>query len=287
MKMLLAAALSVLGLNAFAAPPNLVWCNNCSGVQMQAAASKAGIGITYVGDPVNHIINAYQTYFDVEDTVPVTRKKVTDQIVADREYVGYINTAFDFYDAKPKGWNKHLTVYTNNPAANDVYYYDPDVNVYNIINPGPQQNNFLDWERSINTSLAGTILQATLLSLSNLHFVDLNKFNYPTVVITVKFDDNSQVDLEVDASTDPPHLKLDQDSARDSHNNNVPYLNRNGQIQGLGGSFVFTGAGNPNDLQNFLNEMAAMGVPITDGSSQPHGWACTRVGDGSYVCQKY
>lgn len=294
---LLFAAFSV-----HAAAPNLVWCNNCNATQMRAAAAHAGLGITYVGDPVKRMVNAYETYVDTVGTALVgtvatgaaVRRLRTDPVYAEPEYVGYINTAMDFYNASPRGWNKNLTVYTNKPSANDVYYDKPDVNVYDIINPSPEQNRFLAWENSINSSIAGTLLQATLLSLSNLHLVDLNKFNYPTVVITVKFDDNSQIDLIVDSSTDPPRLKLEQDTGLDSHDNNVPYLDRNGNIQGLGGSFDFVGAGNPNDLQDFLNMMALFGVPIRNAGSPAaggaHGWACTRSGEGPksvITCQRY
>ncbi len=282
MNRLIVLLLLALTFNAFANTPNLIWCNSCTPAQMQAAAAKVGLGVTYVGDPINRIVNAYQTYWDVEDTNPPTRTKVTDQIASNSQLMDNLDTAINFYNLKPVGWHKHF-----DSRINDTW-----PSVYNIINSGRYQNDFIN---SINgfaiisadtVSLFGNVVQ----TLASIHLVDQSAG--PTLRTTLEFSDGSHVDAVFDPSTDK--LILDPSTARDSHNNSIPYLGSDGLTHSLGGEHDFSGNGNPNDENNFLNQVNHLGVVIISGvggsSSQQHGWACVKSGDGPdavYTCKYY
>jgi hypothetical protein len=266
------------------AVPDLVWCQHCSPQQQAHAAIAAGIGTVYVGDAVNKTINAYNVYTDVDDSkTPPVRTKVADLVAPDKTLVADLGNAIKFYNVQPVGWNKH-------------YNADVDVtkwkSVYNIINSGPNQNQFVNWTNGYAVvsadmvSLLGDVVQ----SLATFHLVDQSAG--PGLTGTYTFSDGSHVDFTFDPVTGK--LKLDPSTARDSHNNDVPYLVTDGQIHNLGGEHDFNAnAGSPTDQQNFLNQLGRLAVQIIhtgNGGSPHHGWACTKSGDGPdavWTCQYY
>ncbi|MGH8042754.1 MAG: hypothetical protein ACREPN_11995 [Rudaea sp.] len=291
MKLLIAVALSFIGLNAYAAKPNLVWCNNCTDSQMQAAALRTPVGnTTYIGDPIRQVVKAYEVYIDVEDTNPPTRTKVADDITPDQSLAGSVADAIAYYNTKPIGWVKRITVYTNKPTVNDIYVADPHVGVYDIVNAGRNQNYADAW---LNSGLSPVATVALLLGHVVQGFANFNVLNLavgPALYVPVHFEDGSVVDAVYDLSTGA--LKIDPSTAIDSHGNTVPYLGLDGLIHNLGGLHNFDGDGNPSDMNNFLNQLATVHVPVfveVPPSSQ-HGWACVKSGDGPsavYTCQRY
>lgn len=287
MKKLVGILLVFAILPAWAVQPNLVWCNNCTDSQMQAAAFKTPVGnITYVGDPIKHVVRAYEVYMDVEDTNPPTRRKAADQINPDQTFVNSINQIIEYYSASPVGWAKKLPVYTNKPTANQVYLDDPNVSVYDVVNSGRNQNVFNAWlNGGINSIVDTKIALMNLAAQASLNFGKVSASIAPTLTLDVHFADGSYVMAIFDKQLGG--VIIDPSTAVDSLGNPVAYLGPDGHIHNLGGIRDFSGVGNQDALQKFLNEMIMFGVPITDGNSQPHGWACTRVGDGEYVCQQY
>ncbi|MBS0558231.1 MAG: hypothetical protein JSR27_12525 [Proteobacteria bacterium] len=287
MKKLLGIVLFFAISPALTAQPNLVWCNNCTDAQMQEAAIRTPAGnITYVGDLIEQKVNAYQVYFDVEDTNPTTRKKIADQISPDQNLVKAVTQIISYYSASPVGLAKKIPVYTNRPTANQVYVEDPNVSVYNVVNAGRSQNIFNAWLNSgVSPTVDAKIELMTLAAQASLSFNNVSASIGPSLTVDVFFKDGSYVAAIFDKIANG--IRVDPSTAVDSQGNPVGYLGSDGSIHNLGGVFNFSGTGGSDNLQNFLNQLAMMGVPITDGSSQQHGWACTRVGDGEYVCQRF
>ncbi|MHB8680069.1 MAG: hypothetical protein ACYC7G_10075 [Rudaea sp.] len=290
MKRILAIMLLITASSAFANAPSLVWCTACTDAQMQAAALNTPIGTTYVADLFTGRTDAFSVYYDdigknsvrAVNTNPSYRVKKAVLTSADPHYTNGINALVHYYNLPPAGWVKHL----KSPVANDNAG-----SVYNIINAGPAQNSWVDGKNSpldlyadyheavanATAALGSVMPSGGLLQVAETQEED--------------FSDGSRVDLVYDIATNK--MKLDPDSARDSHNNSVPYIGTDGKIHNLGGEHVFSGDGNPNDQSNFLNQVQHLGVIIiagVGGSGTQHGWACTKVGDGDnavYTCQYY
>ncbi|GEM_PF-5034997 len=264
--------------------PDLVWCQGCSAQQQNQAAMRAGRGTVYVADAINRTVVAYNVHTETDDSKQPPRPVlVADQIAPDPVIVNGLSDAIRYYNTPPVGWQKHF-----NESVRDG-------SVYNIINAGRVQNDFADgfnasW-RNANADLA-MLLGRTVQILASLHLVDL--YAAPNLTVTATFKDGSRVDFVFDRDTSK--LKLQTDTARDSHNNSVPYLGADGQIHNLGGEHDFNpSTGSPMDQQNFVNQIGRLGVQILStggggGSGGIHGWACVKSGDGPdavYTCQKY
>jgi hypothetical protein len=284
MKIFVAIALVAIGFNVHAAKPLLVWCQGCSAIQRQDLARKQGAGNTvYVGDTVNKSVTAFDVYIDVEDTVPVTRKKVADEIAPNQQLVSAIDSGIAYYNTIPVGWHKRL-------HANADDYSSSLQSVYDVIDAGPRQNQLLDWLNGGSSWSTDAYLLTGWVrtGFAMFHLVDLSAA--PTLGGTIHFADGSQVDGYYDNVTGK--IKIDPDSARDSHHNSVPYLGSDGRIHNLGGQHEFDATtGNPADIQNFLDQLSLLHVPIiVGGDSAPHhGWACTKSGEGPdavYTCQQ-
>lgn len=288
MKLIIILSLFLTAANAYAAQTNLVWCNSCSSTQMQTAAKQAGLGITYVGDPINRTVNAYETFINVEDTNPPTRTRETYEIAADSTYVAAIDTGMDFYNAAPVGWKKHVIAYTNRSSANSIFSKNPFATVFDVVNAGRNQNDLVDWLNSGTDFGSDAYLAVGWVSTGFGMFRAVDASATPGVEGTIYFEDGSRVDAYFDKAT--LKLKLDPSTARDSHNNTVPYLGADGKIHGIGGEVDFHGSGNPADMNNYLNQLASLGVPVYSGGIPPsqHGWACVKSGDGPdavWTCQ--
>lgn len=288
MKKIFFLCLLLTAVNAYADKPNLVWCDSCSPTQMQAAAAKAGLGITYVGDPISRVVNAYQTYIDVEDTNPPTRTRETYQISSDPADIASIDAAIDFHNWAPVGWKKRVEVYTNRATANDVYADDPDANVYDVVNAGRHQNMMNAWLNSginpLNTGVS--IMGHAIQGLGTFRVIDGS--TGPALSVPINFSDGSYVQGKFNTTTGK--LEVDPSTALDSHGNTVPYLGKDGLVHGLGGQRSFDGNGNPLDQNFFLNQLNTLNVPVFFGSLPigQHGWACIKSGDGPkavWTCQ--
>ncbi|HET8941598.1 MAG TPA: hypothetical protein VFN13_06405 [Rudaea sp.] len=283
MKRLILMCLILVASNVYAEKPNLVWCNNCSTTQMQAAAAKTGLGVTYVGDPINRVVHAYQTYIDVEDTNPPTRTRETYQIAVDPQLVNGVDAAISFYNMKPVGWIKRVTINASDLPADNF------TSVYNIINAGSAQNRFGDDVNSL-LSPQSDINRALGLAYSALIAFHIASADAGLNAIeTWRFSDGSTVQYEYDHLTGK--MVIDPDTARDAEGNNVPYLGRDGKIHNLGGVFEFDDDRQGNiDNTNFSNQLSLLNVSLFfEGMSRPHHqMSCIKSGDGPkavYTCQ--
>lgn len=258
----------------------LVWCTACTDTQMQAAALITPIGTTYVADLFTGRTDTFSVYYDdvgtnsVRAVSPNSSYRVKKAVLtsADPHYINAINALVHYYNLPPAGWIKHL----KSPVANDNAG-----SVYDIINAGNGQNNFVDGVNSLK-DLWSDYHEAIGMAQVGMQLF-LPSGGVTPVVETQEedFSDGSHVDLVYDPSTGK--MKLDPDSARDSHNNNVPYLGADGKIHNLGGMHNFTGEGNPSDKDEFTNQLVRLGVLIlpsgggngsgSSGSSPSH-WVC-------------
>ena len=276
--------------SASTALPSIVWCQKCNSTQYSAAALTQPIGTTvYVGDAINRVVNAYYISVEVDDSrTPPTRSKSADTVSPDPKLVALINGAISFYNTAPTGWNKHFAVYTDNPTANSVYI-PVDINVYNIADAGPQQNGLNDWLNSASLPTFGILSFASTLAGFGASFHVIDASALPQVSETIYFKDGSRVDGTIDKTSQK--WRLDPSTAQDSHGNNIPYLDADGKLHGLGGQHDFDpGRGNPSDQSNFLYRLHQLGVTIlldpgAGNSGTQHGWICTYEEDThTYTC---
>ena len=297
---LLATAVSV---HAQTTPPVLVWCNGCGEAQKQDLAkhqySNLQTGIVYVGDLNIRSYTAYDVYTDIDDShgaPPYPRIKYATATTPQSPYKDIVGAVIGYYYSGPVGWHKGIKIGTNGqvtgPVANTLTapYDNPNVNVYDVINPGAAQNKLTDWVGK----QAGTALNYASHFMDTLgasfKLVDLS--NAPTIQIEIQFSDGSHITVNEDFSSTNPKMLVDETSGRDSHNNNVPGMtsNKNADI----GTYDFDGPGNPTDYARWQQQMQWLGYTInttTGGSAGGwHGWACVKTGSGEnevYTCTYY
>ncbi len=279
--------------------PDLIWCQGCSGLQKHNAVMSRPVGATvYVADAINgtyaayHISGTPSTPHDPNSPYTPSLSKFADPITPDPELAVVLESAIGYYQTAPVGFHKHVIVPVDGQLFGDSSY---PPSVYDIINDGPNQYFFTN---KLNSTSGEPVLLAfahLIQGLANFHAV--NTSAGPTLSTKLTFSDGSTIEAKYDQSSGK--LKLDLSTARDSHGNRIPYLGVDGKKHNLGGIHDFDpSTGNPNDLNNFLNQLSMMGVPINYGTGGGatggggyHGWACIKEtsSDGKvvYTCQQF
>ena len=276
----------------------VVWCQNCNTYQKFNAAKARPVGSTvYVGDAVQHLINAYRIQMEGEKPGPnlgrspetLPQRKIVVGITPDPKVVAAINSAIKFYNLAPVGWVK---TYEIDSSRLGLTRYAPN-SARDITSDGANRNNFETelntWGRKKSTLfwLVGNAVQ----SFANLHLLNISIG--PRVQYKVIFPDGSSIVVYYDNKTG--RLTVDPKTAQDAQGRRIPYLGSDGKMHNLGGRFHFdvsSGTGSQ-DLNNFLMDLQLNGIPVYDGqgpASGYHGWACVKVGSGAktvYTCRKY
>jgi len=254
---------------ALAALPSLVWCNGCSDAQKKTMASDSAIGTTvYVGDLVNRNVNGY--FIDqawTEDNPAQLVKKPT-RFTPVAPQLDAVNGLIEFYQMTPVGWKK----------AADYNYPNSNINVYDVVNNGPDQRDLTIWVGGQPYSKSLEV-RGEIFGITNMFSIgDASKL--PSVDFVITFTDGSEITVTVDYSGRTPTYKVKPNSGWDSHHNPVLTSPSNTPVV-----FRFTGPGNPNDYNDWLFQMHLLNydVPVGPGSY----WACTNSAAGYHCVHPY
>ena len=162
-----------------------------------------------------------------------------------------------------------------------VTYPTPGANAYSVINNGPTQNAFLTWVASLASFNVDNIINTGLSALAVFNITDVN--NVPVVSITVTFTDKSHVGVYIDNTQQPPQVKLNPDTAVDSHGNNIPAsapaVAGNGRQE-----YQFTGAGAGGDRGSMGAQIGGFRISVPAHSLH---YSCGSVNGGRIECVAY
>ena len=257
---------------AMATAVPIVWCDGCSDPQKNVKALSQPEGVVYIGDVIGRNLHAYDVWSDIDDSqTPPRRIKYADPIALAAPYQDAGNALIEFYNISPMGMQKNI----------GFNYPDPNTNVYSVAIAGARQNNLTDWVSNQPYAVSVELRDRLENVGSIFHIADGTRI--PTIEFTITFTDGSRIDVKVDLSASNPHYTVVLNSGRDSHNNNVlSTVSPNPQ------QFGFSGPGNTNDFQNWLNQMNALGYVVGAGGRLDN-WVCTMRGGGvkvTYACAK-
>lgn len=257
------------GAPALAIPPTLVWCNNCTDLQKRAMALESPIGTTvYVGDLVHRNENAYYIDSAYNEENPPRLVKVPERFTPVAPQTGMIDALIDFYYVGTPGWQK----------AGSFQYPSNSINVYDVVDTGPDQNNLTDWVSRQPGTVPVELLDRLAQLATVLKIADLNAV--PKTTYTITFTDGSSIKVTVDYGSTNPEYVVVANSGRDSHNNTVLSNHSNNLVR-----FDFSGPGNFNDFNDWLSRMGLLGysIPVTPGAY----WACTNSAAGYHCVHPY
>jgi hypothetical protein len=249
--------------------PDLIWCHNCTGAQVNAAvlADTGALGSTiYVGDVVTGAVGAYQVYIDVDDgTKPHTRTRAVIGITPDPALLTDINGAIGFYQYAPVGWDKRIAIAYDGG--------DPFASGWTVADAGKEQNDLNQW---FNSTYAGSRGLVTLWGYAISVWSSVNgsdPTSAPHGEVTVTFSDDSKITGVYDIAS--KSIKADPDTAVDAENNTIPYLGSEGKVHNLGGRRKFANTyDGDKDHENFVKQLQTLRVPLTiesDPGSTPGG----------------
>jgi hypothetical protein len=181
-----------------------------------------------------------------------------------------------------------LAAFTTSSFAVTLSYPDQMKNVYDVINPGPNQNFLTSWASHEMDS----VMNRWSIDLMNFLAGDISKL--PRLNVIVKFDDGSRIMVDADRRTVHANYTVDENSGRDSHNNYVPATQAAATCS-TGGKhgicrYSFDGDGNPNDKKRWERQMTLLGVTIQGGAGSGEHWACIMSGEESnavYLCRRF
>lgn len=263
--------------------PSLLWCQNCTSLQQQTLALGQHVGSTvYIGNLGPNTVVAYEITStggggivykpnSMRTMNANQRAKVAEAIAPDPNIVDAIDAAMAFHDAAPVGWHKNISARVDNKLFGDSTYPG---SAYDIVNYGKAQNDFLDSLDAVYSPTFGAVTFSDVLQgLSALHVLDSSAV--PLVTVTLNFSDGSRVTLHIDQKSGK--AQLDPDTARDSDNNSIPYIGKDGRLHGVGGEHEFDpSTSNKQNLNNFLNWLAGRGIPIYSDQHAGtwHGTSC-------------
>ena len=161
-------------------------------------------------------------------------------------------------------------------------YPDPNINVYDVINDGPKQNNFLN--HIMNTTTQRLNANMTYLDkiLSTFRIIDSTRI--PDVAVQVRFSDGGKITALLDTSTTVAKYKIDPESARDSHNNTVPVEHK--QLQRGIIQFDFRGPGAAYDQPNMGSQLHRFHVDMSQIPPGRTHYSCSALGN-SVTCTIY
>ncbi len=202
---------------ASAAQHPLVWCNGCTAAQKSEKA-KTGSGpityqvvVVYVGDLNTRTVNAYRIYKTIvsynETGQPVWSPKQSVPETAQAEQVDAANRLMDFYYTFPVGWQKPQFVRAKSGSRD----------VYDIVNRGTSQTQFLNELRNDSSVLPAPILNTGMRVAAALRLVDMNPL--AALVFDYRFTDGSTIELEYDVTTNK--FKVVDNSGVDKDSNPV------------------------------------------------------------------
>ncbi|NII12154.1 hypothetical protein [Oleiagrimonas sp. C23AA] len=277
-------------------------CDGCTNAQMIAAAKSHGVGLVVVGDVISKGAVKYRVYQDYQPQVVMNSRRpslyVDYEVMTDAE-VSAFSAVVHFYQGSPEGYSKNINYrivgsnqvmitdkgsvrpFSTPETAVNLVYPNPDVNIYDVINPSPAQNQFLD---SINRSPGFTMNNLAHLAESAASVFTFVK-DAPRIQATVTFRDGSHVGIYIANQGGTDQLMVNEKSGVDSHGNNVPATVSavtGGDTGADSQTYDFSGPGNPTDQQNMWDQIGRFGIPIVNLSTPiyvcvkaPNGTSCT------------
>ena len=310
-KKLAVGMIACLGFFAHAAMADgYIQCDTCTNGQMSAAAKAHGVGRYVVGNVTSNYVVAFRvyqgagpqvvrsdssnantalttSYYDEPDTVTASESAAFTSLV-------------NFYNAAPVGYQKQYVLqivpagsattnaykpisssYADSPMAQSVHpmsepapgtatvtYPATGENAYTFVNSGSYQNAMLNWVGSqsvlgINSTISNAVNSSVFHTLGG---------QTAAVYITVIFTDGSHIGVGVDFTQSPPALTVNENSAVDSHGNNIPATAA--AVTGSGiQEYSFKNNGNSTDYQHMATQLENFGVQVPAGPAVTY--ACT------------
>jgi hypothetical protein len=264
-----------------AATSEIIWCHNCTSDEIENAVLTDPVGmgtLIYIGDTVDHSVNAYEVYATVDDSRhPPKHVREVANSPSDPAIVTAMLVAMDFYNFIPAGWQKRIDLQYTGP--------DPTVSAFTVADAGREQNVFNAWIDSTYSGPRGlTIIYGYALSVfSGLHVTDASAA--PHATITTTFGDESKISSTYDIPRS--HFEADPDTAKDAENNSIPYLDASGHAHKLGGVRHY-----PDDYQgskdynSWLKQIAHFPVTVRtpSGTTIGGGGSSSGVGVQPVIC---
>lgn len=244
-------------------------CDGCTASQMQNVALQQGLGIRYVYNlPGGVIVGYWVTDEDiylgqyVRMAVPVMPEGwILDQFAAIHQF--YLDN----------GGSLTAALSNATPAASGGH-----VNAYDVVGSSKDRNAVVndlhDNPRLVFTSVFASFGRA--IKLTGLVSPD------PDLTVKAMFPDGSYAYFKF--NWDTKEWEYVSKSAVDSHGNSIPETPEDFTNGGAGGSYDFSGPGNPNDVNDFLHRAWQAGVPVHGGGIR---WGCTSAGGGPAACFPY
>ena len=256
---------ALLLLPGFAAAQDVVvWpCNGCTTQQMKNLAIQKGLGEQYVYNLSGGVLVGYSVTREEWGTVAVgfpPADWMIDQYALVHQY--YLNNG------------KSLA---SKVSAAPTSATGGSVNGYDVV------GSSLDRNRVTNAIASNPRLIFTSTMASYGRVIRLAGIATPDAALTVKvtFPDGSTVIYKFNWNT--KQWEYLPKSAIDSHGNSIPETASDFTNGGVGANFDFSGPGNPNDVNDFIQRAAAAGVTITGNTR----WACSAAGGNSFRCVPY
>lgn len=256
---------ALLLLPGFAAAQDVVvWpCDGCTAQQMKNRAIQKGVGEQYVYNLSGGVLVGYSVtqeewgLFAVGFPPP---KWMIDQYALLHQY--YLNNG--------KSLASKITASATSATGGSV-------NGYDVVGSSQDRNRVANAVAS-NPKL---IFTSTMASYGRV--IRLAGIATPDAALTTKvtFPDGSTVIYKFNWNT--KQWEYLPKSAIDSHGNSIPETAADFTNSGVGATFDFTGPGNPNDVNDFIQRAAAAGVTITGNTR----WACSVVDGNAFRCVPY
>lgn len=298
---LIAASLALFGQSAFAS--TYIPCDNCTFGQQATTAISHGVGRYVVGNVLGNDVNAFRVYLAFNQNAigtgiasPNGMQLYSDDGVITAAETAAFSSLVAFYNAAPVGYQKQFNLQivaagtssltpmatvgagglkpsVTAPGVGSVQYPTPGINAYNVLNGGPQQNQFLNWVGNL-PQLAINSTVSNLVGTSILRAVGASPWS---VGITIYFTDGSHIGAYVDMTQTPAALLVNPASAIDSHGNNIPASKA--AVSGTGQqNYSFGGLGNSTDQPNMKVQIVGFGISVPPSNVITYGCVTTLGG---------
>lgn len=235
-------------------------CEGCTAQQMKNLAQSKGAGPQYIYSLSGGVLAAYQVeMLDLPGGwTPKAFNAQPEDWMLDQFAV-----ILDFYEAN--GNSTHGMASVNASSSGE------SINAYSVVNSSQDRNTIATALTNNQSVRAFSVLisAARLVRLSNIATPNL------PLTVTTNFPDGSKAIFQF--NWDTKKWEYVSGSAVDSHGNKVPETADDFSNNGVGATYNFSGPGNPNDINDFIQRAHMAGVSIGNGIA----WVC--VGSGSGV----
>lgn len=244
-------------------------CNNCTDTDMESVAVSKGVGIKYVYDLSGGFLSGY--HVTREDLQPGQWTLVASPFEPESWMLEQYALLHQFYLTNGNALHGREAVSAQAESGGHV-------NGYDVTGSSVDRNRVSDYLGGNFTTVFASVMGSFGRAIR------LGGILTPDVQLTVQvlFPDGSKAIYKF--NWDTKKWEYVPKSAVDSNGNSIPESPED-LVNGTVGSGEFDfnrPGGNPNDLGDFLNRAAGMGIPIIDPTRR---MACTNAGGGAYTCR--